>query len=312
MPIIDKIIHISHNKIDKEKWDNTIFNSLDSRIYAQSVWLDNLSPNWNALVLGDYDMIMPLPYKNKWGIKYLAQPPFTQQLGVFSTTEVEQTKLVDFIEQAKKLYKFIEISVGSPIDNLENTDTTIAQKKNYVLDLSVGYDQIKENFSNNLAKKNLPRAKKFNLRYSASKDVENAIHLFRDLYSDRTPYVMEKNYQQLIQLSKQMLIKNQVFVREVRLPTNGELLACGLFFKDEKRIYNIASSTLPNGRTMEANHFLFDELIKEFAGLNIILDFEGSDLVGVERFYKKFGATLQPYSFIKWNNLPSLVKLFKH
>lgn len=270
-----------------------------------------MCPDWNALIIGDYEILMPLPHKKKWGIKYLAQPAFTQQLGVFSTKDLEQNMLANFIEEAKKLYGFAEISIGSSINEIGN-GIEVLQKKNYLLDLSVGYNLIKENYSNDLAKKNLHRAKKFGLRYRASEDVENAIYLFKDLYSGRTPNVTKKNYQQLLHLAKQMLVKNQAFVREVRLPNSDELLACGLFFKDEKRIYNVASSTLPNGRTMEANHFLFDELIKEFAGTNLVLDFEGSDLPGVEKFYKKFGAILEPYAFIKWNTLPRLIKLFKH
>jgi hypothetical protein len=158
----------------------------------------------------------------------------------------------------------------------------------------------------------LQRSKKFNLQYSVSNDIGNAVQQFKSLYAERTPHVTDKNYQQLTQLANNLLEEKNAFVREVRLPTNNQLLACGLFFKDEKKIYNIASSTLPDGRTMEANHFLFDELIKEFAGQPLILDFEGSDLPGVERFYKKFGSILEPYYFIKWNHLPWWAKLFKH
>jgi hypothetical protein len=81
--------------------------------------------------------------------------------------------------------------------------------------------------------------------------------------------------------------------------------------KDEKRIYNIASSTLPKGRTLEANHYLFDRLIHEFAGQNLILDFEGSDLPGVARFYEKFGSANQPYFFWKSNRLPAVLRWWK-
>jgi hypothetical protein len=62
---------------------------------------------------------------------------------------------------------------------------------------------------------------------------------------------------------------------------------------------------------MEANHFLFDQLIREFAGQDLILDFEGSDLPGVARFYQKFGPQNQPFSFWKSNRLPAVMRWWK-
>jgi len=43
----------------------------------------------------------------------------------------------------------------------------------------------------------------------------------------------------------------------------------------------------------------------------LIFDFEGSDIKGIADFYKKFGTINQPYPFIKWNNLPAIVKFLK-
>ncbi|MCU0387633.1 MAG: hypothetical protein MUE71_03400 [Chitinophagaceae bacterium] len=88
-------------------------------------------------------------------------------------------------------------------------------------------------------------------------------------------------------------------------------MAIGLFLKDDRRLYNIASTTLPNGRTLEANHFLFDQLICEFSGQNILLDFEGSDLPGVARFYQKFSPENRPYFFWKSNRLPAVLRWWK-
>jgi hypothetical protein len=56
---------------------------------------------------------------------------------------------------------------------------------------------------------------------------------------------------------------------------------------------------------MQANHFLLDAIINEFAGKNIVLDFVGSDIPGIAHFYKNFGFHNQPYFFYKFKNLPS-------
>ena len=44
---------------------------------------------------------------------------------------------------------------------------------------------------------------------------------------------------------------------------------------------------------------IINELIKENAGKDILLDFEGSQIEGIARFYKGFGAINQPYYVLK-------------
>ena len=76
------IKYFLHNKIDLVKWDSCIDQSLNGIVYAKSYYLNNMSPDWNALILGDYEAVMPVTWRKKWQIKYLAQPAFTQQLGL--------------------------------------------------------------------------------------------------------------------------------------------------------------------------------------------------------------------------------------
>ena len=76
-------------------------------------------------------------------------------------------------------------------------------------------------------------------------------------------------------------------------------------------MYLIQPYVSKEGRIMKANHFLIDRLIHEFSGTTLILDFEGSDVVGISRFYKNFGGVDQPYFFMKYNELPYIVKRIK-
>jgi hypothetical protein len=101
-----------------------------------------------------------------------------------------------------------------------------------------------------------------------------------------------------------------IFVRQVK-DLSGSLLNTSIFFRDERRIYNIMSVSLPAGREKRAHFFLLDQLIMEFAGQDLMLDLEGSELPGVAEFYRKFGTLNQPYSFLKYNHLPFPFRLFK-
>ena len=78
------IKYFQHSEIDKAKWDAYIEKSSNVMLYAYSWYLDIVSPNWVALIKGDYKVVFPLPAKKKLGVSYISQPLFTQQLGLFS------------------------------------------------------------------------------------------------------------------------------------------------------------------------------------------------------------------------------------
>lgn len=281
--------------------------ALNGLVYALTDMLDAMSPGWDALVLGDFEAVMPLTWRKKMGIRYLCQPAFCQQLGIFSVKEISTETAGAFLRKASLSFRLIEIFINyaNPLQ------AASAGAANFVLSLQPGYDTLRANYRRDLLK-NLARTEKFSLEYVVSANLDNAITQYRLLYENRMN-IRPADYEALALMCKKWLPEGKCFVREVRLREGNrdELLAIGLFLKDQNRIYNIASSTLPNGRTLEANHFLFDELIKEFAGQNLLLDFEGSDLPGVARFYQKFGPINQPYFFWKTNRLPAVLRWWK-
>jgi hypothetical protein len=88
------------------------------------------------------------------------------------------------------------------------------------------------------------------------------------------------------------------------LSDKGELLASATYFFSHNRAYYILAGNHPNGRTLGASHTLIDAFIKDHAGQNILLDFEGSDIRNLAFFYSSFGATEEKYAAIKLNRLP--------
>jgi Acetyltransferase (GNAT) domain len=306
--IAPTITYCKHSDIDKIRWDALIQQFAQNRlIYAHTDMLDAMSPGWDALVLGDYEAVMPLTWRKKLGIRYLCQPAFCQQLGIFSAGPIDAETIGAFLRKASVSFRLIEIylNYANPVQGGQTGAT------NFVLPLGKDYQSLQANYRRDLMK-NLARTGKFSLQYVVSDDIDNAIAQYRLLYGNRMN-MRPQDYDALSLLCKKWQPAGKCFVREVHLHSGdrSELLATGLFLKDNNRIYNIASTTLPNGRTLEANHFLFDQLIREFAGQNLLLDFEGSDLPGVARFYQKFGPENQPYFFWKSNRLPAVLRWWK-
>lgn len=295
---------LSRHKIDAKKWDACISSSSNAVIYAYSFYLDALCENWSGIIINNYEAVMPVPWRKKIGIAYTYSVPFVQQLGYFSGD-----KNID--EEALLKFFFQHFKYGDYTFNFENKIDIVNTKRcnNFIIHLSQEYEKIAAAYSQDLIN-NLKKTSKENLFYSAEENFETGIEVFKNMYAERTPHVTDKDFSNFQLLCKTLSAKNQIEVRKVTNAAN-ELLAIALLLKDERRLYNMMNSTTDAGRKTSANHFLFDQLIKEFSNTNLILDFEGSDLPGIKSFYEKFGAVNQPYASIHFNHLPFPMKLFK-
>jgi hypothetical protein len=285
-------------QINTDQWDGLIRSSPNGLVYALTSVLDKLSPGWCALVSGNYDTVMPLTQGSKYGVRYLYQPPFLQQLGLFGT--INEAIIKQFIDSAKQHYRFAEIHL-----NHTSQCTGTDPKQNFILPLDQPYEQIAGGFSTAHAK-NLKRAANAGLGYVHSKAIESNVNLNYRLIGSNIGSVKRSHYDAIIEIAA--AAPEHMISREVW--KDDDLQASCVCFIDHRRIYFILSTVTEAGKYNQANHFLIDQLIREFAGQHMLLDFEGSDIPGVAEFYKGFGAINEPYYFLKWNNLPWPLRLF--
>lgn len=304
-----KLVHLPYKEIDLLKWDQCIKSASHPLIYGLSNYLTQMSPNWEALVLNDYETVMPLCHKKKWGISYLYQPAFVAQMGIFGKSGTDSSIVKAFVDRALEQYRFMEV----PLNYFNSIPDTYAanciQRNNFTLSLNDTYEHIAQHFSGSHSK-NIKRSAQFVLKYEVGNHPTAIIQLFRELYSDRKLVYQEKDYQHFEILCNMLAETQQLIVRKV---TNEQqqMMAGIILLKDEHRLYNVMSCVTTEGRKKEANYFLFQQLIQEFCNQNLLIDFEGSDVPGIANFYAGFGAINEPYPFLSINQLPALVKLFK-
>ncbi|MGI8950440.1 MAG: hypothetical protein ACR2FN_02535 [Chitinophagaceae bacterium] len=289
------------HKINKIKWDNCITNSDNGLIYASTIYLDNIADNWHGIIVNDYDCVMPIAWRKKYGFRYCYDVPFMQQLGWFPSQ-------INDVFLTKALFRFCKY--GDYNFNYANNVAlkNFYQHNNFIINLKQSYNVIKNKYKPDIIN-NLKKTANQQLIY-VDETIEAAIYLFKNLYSRKLPQISEKEYDNFYQLCKFFLQTDLVFARKVCTHHN-ETLAAALFLKDKKRIYNLMNSTTEAGRKTEANHFLFDCVFKEFAESGLIFDFEGSDIAGIKNFYEKFGAVNQPYYKIHFNKLPFPINFLK-
>jgi len=299
------IRYIQRRDIDLVKWDACISRSMNQLIYGRSFYLDHMTAGgWDALITGDYEMIMPLTWKKKWGIRYLFQPPFTQQTGIFSPSPLTAATIEAFLQTATASFSLTEIFM-----NFGNPHPSFTPATNLILHLHPPYEEIYARYKKDLVK-NLRLAARCSFQYLTDPDLSMALDLYRRLYQDRTPHVRADAYNRFEKLCFHLREKGQIMLRGVA-DSRGQILATALLLKDGQRLYLLQSATTMAGRHTEANPFLLDAIIRELSGTPLTLDFEGSDIPGIAHFYRNFGTEDQPYFFFKENRLPWPLRLLK-
>jgi hypothetical protein len=297
------IQYLTRNEIDDKKWNDRVEGSSNGLIYAFSYYLDALCDNWDAFIIDDYNAIMPLPWSKKAGIKYIYAPPFIQQLGIIGNHEA--TSYTELLKRIKKKFRYGDIFFNYS----QSVQIPVVKKINFVLSLNKSYVELASNFTNDL-KKNLKAANPQAFFLTTDHPHNQVIKIFKESYRQRMQHVSEFEFEKFSHLCDQLKEKNKLFTRTIKNSKN-EVLATALFLIDNRRIYNVMNTTTIEGRKLKANHFLLNEVIKEFSGSNLLFDFEGSDLPGVKEFYQNFGPVNQPYFHWHFNFLPFPLNLLK-
>ncbi len=281
---------VKRKNLNIEKYNACIENSEQSRIYAFSWYLDTVSNNWDALVLGDYIAVMPIPWHSKFGLKFIIQPDLCQQLGVFSTSKISENTVLEFISKFPKL--FLKISYQFNSCNLFSHKRTL-ERVNYVLALKQDYLRLNKRFSKG-RKSAIKVAEKLGLTID-SVPISSIFKITKKYY---TKFKIDKK--QYFELEKLYNLKH--CNSKVLGVFNGRniLLGGAFFIKHKNRITYLYSSFSEEGRKKQASSFLMSYIIKKHSNKDFLLDFEGSNIPSIASFYKSFGAKKEKY--LAFNN----------
>ena len=300
------IQYLRHGQIDKTKWDACIETASNGLVYGYSFYLDQMAGNWEALVMEDYKMVMPLTPKKKYGIQYLAQPFLTAQLGLFGNG-INAGLVEQFFQAIPSHFKYCDIYLNhGNLFSVPGYD--LYNRTNFVLDLSGEYLEIEKGYRENI-RRNIRRCRDAGCVADNGINVDAVIELAMSQMQKQSPESLRhvRDFKELFHLLEQ---KEMAEVHGIASPA-GKLLSSAVFFFSHDRAYYILVGNHPDGRTLGASHALIDLFIKEHAGKKLLLDFEGSDIRNLAFFYSSFGAKEETYAALKWNRLPALLKWLK-
>jgi hypothetical protein len=170
------------------------------------------------------------------------------------------------------------------------------------------YEELYKNYRDNI-KRNIKKATQLGCSAIKNIDVEGVIELAVMQMKTQSSETNE-NINRFRHLFK-ILSEKMMAITYGIISAQSELLASAVFFYSHQRAYYILVGNHPNGKTIGASHALIDAFIKDHAGKNFILDFEGSDIRNLAFFYSSFGAVEEKYAALKMNRLPFYLKWLK-
>jgi hypothetical protein len=302
---IKNIRYLRREEIDIAKWDECIDQAPNGLIYATSIYLDCFT-NWHALVLNDYEAVMPLPWRKKFGFYYLYQPIFCQQLGIFSKRNTDLSLTNEFLQKIPAYYSLWEIKLNAG-NNTQEFNTTI--HRNYLLSLNRTYENLRSAYSRS-AKRNIAKAIAAGISIQENIQPDLVIELHRKRFGTKRG-IPPNDYEKLSLLFSKLRSEERVITFAAQ-NSNQEIIASSAYLLFKKRLTFIINGNLQESLQNGATHHLKDHVIRKFAQRDIIMDFEGSDNPAFARFYEQFNATdIELYTAIHNNKLPWPLRLLK-
>lgn len=302
-----KIQYIQHNQINKQKWDICIAKSFNGLIYAYSFYLDIVSPQWNALVLNDYEAVMPLTWRKKYGIKYLYQPFFAPQYGVFGTNVLKPEIINLFLRHIPKEYKLIEIALNI-FNKADEPTFKLIKSQTFELDLIHEYSVIHKNYSTKF-RRHIKKAESNGITCTKNNNPQPIIEMFRENRGKNVSNYKDKDYKQLLRLIYELISKSHAEIW-CAFTKENQLCAGAIFIGSHNRAYFMFSALSEEGKKASAMPAIIDSFIKNNSTLNITLEFSTNN-VDIARFYKSIGTQLNYFNYAMRNRLPFPLNLLK-
>lgn len=297
------IKYLHSGEIDRAKWDHCIQTSRQNLLYGFSWYLDLVSPGWEGLVLDDYKAVMPLTLKNKLGIKYMYQPLYAQQLGVYSRIYPDMQLTMDFLTALPEDIRYVDYNLNS-FHSMKGMKIRYSRRTNYELKLNTPYEDLESKFSSNTQR---------NIR----KSLMNS-----ELVNNVSPseLVRLKRQTQVIKMKSEFYEWLNIYLHKMIQAGKGKiigvmagkkLVAASFIALSTNRLYYLVSASSEHGKRTRAMFAIVDHVIGKYADTGLILDFEGSNIKGVARFFAGFGAEKKDYYNIRINRLPFPLNIFK-
>lgn len=288
-------------------------------LFSRDWWLDITcgDTNWDVIgvdqkgrFVATMTLYRPLPH-------VVSMPPFTQTMGIWFSTEADDTKYTtrltkrqalckELIDQLPPLSSFLQRLPYSFTDWLpfyhEGYEQTT--RYTYILHDIADRNRLWENMATN-TRRNITKAKE-----------KNGIVVRKGISTDEFMDVFKATF---LRQNKPAPKGSDLLIRLIEVSRQreqgdlwggydeeGRLHAAAFVVWQKSSAYYIAGGGNPALRSSGAQSLVLWEALKDVSQHTADFDFDGSMLPGVERFFREFGAKQMPFFTILKGNLSLL------
>lgn len=288
-----KFIESTH--IDKEVWSDLTINH-STHFFSETNYLDAVAENWGAYVKGNYEAVLVIPYRVKFGLKWVYLPLFyrsSEWVGNWTEEEKEEIK--------SRLLK--DFNGGNIAFEESNVDTS-----DFFYQVIHPNQEHRTNY-NKLATRMLKKAQHSELKQT------NELHL------DVFVKLIAKELQAKVGVWDEegiAVFKNLVnnYAKDDKLKfygaiLHGELVGGIVTLISNNRILYLKGTATIEAKKMGAIYMVMDAAIHDAMQKKCTFDFGGSRVDGVARFNYNLGGTDVHYQNMVWDNFPFWFRLMK-
>lgn len=271
----NQIHYIKHHNIDFSKWDHLVQASELGTVYSYSWWLSTFS-NWDLIILNDYEAGIAVPLVSVIAGKKVYQPNFVQQC-LWLGKKLDNALLINLTKLIKSK------SIIAHFNSNLKLHRSAKVRKNQVLNIQE-LSEVKKNYSKSLSKNIKNNKQKVSI--IEDQNVQLTIDMYTKAYGAYNKQLKPQDYSKLRELT---LLNPDNFVN-LTISLKGFPVAGLLFAKGKNRLHYILGAPSSEGRKVNAISIGINYIIETYGRSYPILDFEGSSIPSVHKFYKSFGS----------------------
>ena len=138
---------VPFDEIDVTRWNSCIHFAINGNVFGYHWFLKNVSREFDALVEGNYESVMPLISRtSKWNYPQLFHPNDIGRLGIFSVHVLSPPRIQKFIEAIPSTYLGQQISFNEYNKSIIKDLPDATSSAWYQLDLSAPYEIIQNGY----------------------------------------------------------------------------------------------------------------------------------------------------------------------
>ncbi len=277
---------INKEELERDRWNGCVHYANNGNIFGYKWYLDAIAKDWDALVEGNYESVLPLIYKERKDKKQMHRPTLIREAGIYSVHVVSPARIKNFLAAIPENYESVEIHFNTGTSIISPEALHRRDQTNYHLPLMEPYEEIAGNYSSDFLRK-LDTAQNHGLRPTALKPERIA-----DFYRTHQPHHSETEiaFHGLQRIMYNALHRGWGFGTGIT-NSQGDLLAVDFFLYSHGRVMSLAAATSQPGIQQGAHELLLDLQIRSHAGRPIVLDYNSTyQTKGYQRLAEAMGA----------------------